>query len=55
MDLINITDKDEGRERWHQFLRNEDCEDKTALPKIEEIFNTTPVHTGSNLVKTGKF
>ena len=38
VDLRDITDKDEGRERWHQFLRDEGCEDKIALPKAEEMF-----------------
>ena len=38
VDLIHITDKDEGRERWHRFLRDEGCEDKIALPKVEEMF-----------------
>ena len=38
VDLRDIADKDEGRERWHQFLRDEGCEDKIALPKVEEMF-----------------
>ena len=38
VDLRDITDKDEGRDRWHRFLRDEGCEDKIALPKVEEMF-----------------
>ena len=37
-DLVDIADKDEGRERWHRFLREDDNEHKIPLPKIEKMF-----------------
>ena len=37
-DLRDITDMDEGRERWHQFLREDGREDKIALPEMEKMF-----------------
>lgn len=37
-DLVDIDDIDEGRERWHRFLREDGNEHKIPLPKIEEIF-----------------
>ena len=38
VDIENIADIDEDRERWHKFLREDGSEDKIALPKTEEIF-----------------
>ena len=29
---------DEGRERWHRFLREDRRGHEAALPKIEEVF-----------------
>ena len=37
-DMVDITDMDEGRERWHRFLKEGGKGHKIALPKTEGIF-----------------
>ena len=37
-DMENLADIDEGRERWHRFLREDGRGHEAALPKIEEVF-----------------
>ena len=37
-DLVVIADMNEGRERWHRFLREDGNEHKIPLPKAEEMF-----------------
>ena len=37
-DLLDIADMDEGRERWHRFLRDDGSEHQIALPETEKIF-----------------
>ena len=36
--MLDIADMDEGRKRWHQFLRNDGSEYQIALPEAEKIF-----------------
>ena len=37
-DLVDIADIEEGRKRWHRFLREDGRGHEAALPKIEEVF-----------------
>lgn len=37
-DLADIANEDQGRKRWHQFLREEGYEETIPLPKVEEMF-----------------
>ena len=38
VDMENLADIDEGRERWHRFLKEDGRGHEAALPKIEDVF-----------------
>ena len=37
-DLADIANENQGRKRWHRFLREEGYEETIPLPKVEEMF-----------------